>query len=99
MSITKDEIQDRIRRVLVEQLGVRSDEIRHDSRIKGDLGADELDVVETAMALEEEFDIDEITDEAIGNCQDDPTFAQWVDIVEAAVRKKEETGPLKTVRR
>ena len=53
---------ERLKRVIVEQLGVEENEITLESSFIDDLGADSLDIVELIMALEEEFDI-EIPDE------------------------------------
>lgn len=53
---------EKLKRVIVEQLGVEESEITLESSFIEDLGADSLDVVELIMALEEEFDI-EIPDE------------------------------------
>lgn len=53
---------DKLKHVIVEQLGVEESEITLESSFIEDLGADSLDVVELIMALEEEFDI-EIPDE------------------------------------
>lgn len=55
--------EDRIKEIIVEQLGVEESEITSDASFIDDLGADSLDTVELVMALEEEFDI-EIPDEA-----------------------------------
>ena len=57
------ELGSRIRTIVSDQLGVATDEIRSDSKIADDLGADSLDVVELVMQLEDEFDI-EVPDEA-----------------------------------
>ncbi|ARA70275.1 acyl carrier protein [Pasteurella multocida] len=48
--------------MIVEQLGVKEDEVKPEASFVEDLGADSLDTVELVMALEEEFDI-EIPDE------------------------------------
>lgn len=53
---------DRLKKVIVEQLGVEESEVTLESSFIEDLGADSLDIVELIMALEEEFDI-EIPDE------------------------------------
>lgn len=53
---------ERVRDIVVEQLGIEADEVTMDSSITEDLGADSLDVVELIMAFEEEFG-GEITDE------------------------------------
>jgi acyl carrier protein len=53
---------DRIKKIIVDQLGVDESKITEDSSFIDDLGADSLDIVELIMAFEEEFDI-EIPDE------------------------------------
>jgi len=55
-------IEERVKKIVVEQLGVKEDEVSNDSSFVDDLGADSLDTVELVMALEEEFNI-EIQDE------------------------------------
>lgn len=59
---TDGNIQDRIKGIIVEQLGVNADEVNAEASFIEDLGADSLDIVELIMALEEEYDI-EIPDE------------------------------------
>lgn len=54
--------EDRVKDIIVEQLGVDRDEVTPEASFIEDLGADSLDTVELVMALEEEFDI-EIPDE------------------------------------
>ena len=54
---------EKVRDIVVEQLGVEADEINIDSTFIDDLGADSLDIVELIMAFEEEFGT-EIPDEA-----------------------------------
>jgi len=49
---------DKIKKIVVEQLGVEEDEIQKESSFIDDLGADSLDIVELIMALEEEFDLE-----------------------------------------
>lgn len=56
------EIFERVKKIVVEQLEVNPDDIKPESSFANDLGADSLDTVELVMALEEEFDI-EIPDE------------------------------------
>jgi len=53
---------EKVKEIIVEQLGVEEDEITMESSFIDDLGADSLDIVELIMALEEEFDM-EIPDE------------------------------------
>jgi acyl carrier protein len=55
-------VEERVRKIVVEQLGVKEDEVTLDSSFVDDLGADSLDTVELVMALEEEFET-EIPDE------------------------------------
>jgi len=57
-----ESIEDRVRKTVVEQLGVKPEEITVESSFVDDLGADSLDTVELVMALEEEFET-EIPDE------------------------------------
>ena len=54
---------EKVRDIVVEQLGVEADEVAIESTFIDDLGADSLDIVELIMAFEEEFQI-EIPDEA-----------------------------------
>ena len=56
------DIEQRVRKIVSEQLGTDSDKIKNASSFIDDLGADSLDTVELVMALEEEFDT-EIPDE------------------------------------
>jgi len=56
------EIEDRVKKVIVEQLGVEEDKVTREASFVEELGADSLDTVELVMAFEEEFDI-EIPDE------------------------------------
>lgn len=55
-------IEERVKKIIVEQLGVGEDEVSEDASFVDDLGADSLDTVELVMALEEEFEC-EIPDE------------------------------------
>jgi acyl carrier protein len=55
-------IEDRVAKIVVEQLGVKLEEVKHEASFVDDLGADSLDTVELVMALEEEFET-EIPDE------------------------------------
>lgn len=49
---------EKVKKIIIEQLGVEEDEINMESSFIDDLGADSLDIVELIMALEEEFDIE-----------------------------------------
>ena len=55
-------VEDQVRGIIAEQLGLKAEEIKNDASFVDDLGADSLDTVELVMALEEEFDT-EIPDE------------------------------------
>ena len=57
-----DNIEQRVKKIIAEQLGVNEAEIKNESSFVDDLGADSLDTVELVMALEEEFHL-EISDE------------------------------------
>ena len=56
-------IEERVKKIIAEQLGVKEEEVTQEASFVEDLGADSLDTVELVMALEEAFDI-EIPDEA-----------------------------------
>ena len=56
-------IEERVQKIIVEQLGVKPEDVKSEASFVEDLGADSLDTVELVMALEEAFDI-EIPDEA-----------------------------------
>ena len=49
---------EKVKKIIVEQLGVEEEEIAMESSFIDDLGADSLDIVELIMALEEEFDLE-----------------------------------------
>ena len=55
-------IEERVKKLICEQLGVKEEEVQSDASFVEDLGADSLDMVELVMALEEEFET-EIPDE------------------------------------
>ena len=55
-------IEERVKQIIVEQLGVNESEVQPNAKFIDDLGADSLDLVELVMALEEEYNM-EISDE------------------------------------
>jgi len=55
-------IEDRVKDIIVDQLGVNADQVNPEAKFVEDLGADSLDTVELVMAFEEEFEI-EVPDE------------------------------------
>lgn len=60
--MTKEQVFEKVKGIVVDQLGVDEEEVTLEASFLSDLGADSLDLVELIMALEEEFDI-EIPDE------------------------------------
>lgn len=62
------DIADRVKKIVVEHLGVDEDKVNEGASFIDDLGADSLDTVELVMAFEEEFKV-EITDDAAENIQ------------------------------
>jgi len=72
-------IEERVRKIVVEQLGASEDEVTSDASFIDDLGADSLDTVELVMSLEEEFET-EIPDE---QAEKITTVKQAVDYINA----------------
>ena len=62
MSVSVEEVSQKVKKIIAEQLGKSEEEIKEQASFLGDLGADSLDIVEMIMTLEEEFDT-EISDE------------------------------------
>ncbi len=59
-----DSSEDKIKDIIVEQLGVNADQVTREAKMIEDLGADSLDAVELVMAIEEEFEIEVPDDQA-----------------------------------
>ncbi|HDN86167.1 MAG TPA: acyl carrier protein [Candidatus Omnitrophica bacterium] len=78
-------IEERVKEIIAEQLGVKKEEIRPESSFVDDLGADSLDTVEIVMALEEEFGI-EIPDE---DAEKISTVGEAIQYIENKVKEKE----------
>ncbi|MEC9340744.1 MAG: acyl carrier protein [Pseudomonadota bacterium] len=76
-------IEERVHKIVVEQLGVKEEEVKNESSFVDDLGADSLDTVELVMALEEEFEC-EIADEAAEKIT---TVQQAIDYIEGALKE------------
>ena len=56
--MSEKSIEQRVKEIIVEQLGVNADQVTPEAKFIEDLGADSLDTVELVMALEEEFGLD-----------------------------------------
>ena len=70
------DVAEKVKKIIVDQLGVSADEVKPEASFVEDLGADSLDLTELIMAMEEEFDI-EIDDEdaqKIATVQDAITY-------------------------
>ena len=78
-----ENVQERVKNIIVEQLGVEADQVKPEAQFVNDLGADSLDTVELIMALEEEFDI-EIPDEKAEKIK---TVGEAVSYIEANAKK------------
>lgn len=78
-----ENIEQRVKKIVAEQLGVNESEIKNESAFVDDLGADSLDTVELVMALEEEFEC-EIPDE---EAEKITTVQQAIDYVNAHLKK------------
>jgi acyl carrier protein len=76
-------IEQRVKEIIVEQLGVEEDEVSPEASFIDDLGADSLDTVELVMAFEEEFNI-EIPDE---DAEGISTVQDAIDYIKANVKE------------
>ena len=77
-------VEEKVKDIIAEQLGVKKEEIKPESSFVDDLGADSLDTVEVVMALEEEFSI-EIPDE---DAEKITTVGEAVKYIDAKVQAK-----------
>ena len=78
-------VEERVRKIVIEQLGVKEEELKNDASFVDDLGADSLDTVELVMALEEEFET-EIPDEQAEKIN---TIQEAIDYIESNLNKEE----------
>ena len=76
-------VEERVKKIVVEQLGVKEEEVSNESSFVDDLGADSLDTVELVMALEEEFEC-EIPDE---EAEKITTVQQAIDYIVSHAKK------------
>jgi len=75
------DVYDRVKKIVIDRLGVDEAEVTPEANFKDDLGADSLDVVELVMELEDEFDL-EISDE---DAEKVTTVGEVVKYIEAHV--------------
>ncbi len=81
-TVAMSSVDERVMKIVVEQLGVNENEVTKESSFVDDLGADSLDTVELVMALEEEFDC-EIPDE---EAEKITTVKQAIDYINAHLK-------------
>lgn len=79
--MSDNSIEEKVRSIIVEQLGVESDKVTADAKFIEDLGADSLDTVELAMAFEENFDI-EVPDEEAEKLQSVADVVAYIEKVQ-----------------
>ncbi len=78
-----ENVQERVKNIIVEQLGVEPDQVKPEAQFVNDLGADSLDTVELIMALEDEFKID-IPDEKAEKIK---TVGETIEYIEQNAKK------------
>ncbi|MCE3239195.1 MAG: acyl carrier protein [Gammaproteobacteria bacterium] len=76
-------VEQRVKKIVIEQLGVKEEEVTSDASFVDDLGADSLDTVELVMALEEEFET-EIPDE---DAEEIKTIKQAIEYINAHLKE------------
>ena len=79
--MSDNSIEEKVRSVIVDQLGVESDDVTADAKFIEDLGADSLDTVELVMAFEENFDI-EVPDEEAEKLQSVADVVAYIEKVQ-----------------
>ena len=80
--MSEKSIEDKVKDIIVEQLGVNADQVTPEAKFIEDLGADSLDTVELVMALEEEFGT-EIPDEQAEKLQSVGDVIKYVEEVQS----------------
>lgn len=82
-------VEERVKKIVIDQLGVEENQVTREAKFVDDLGADSLDTVELIMALEEEFSTDdfkfEIPDQ---EAEKITTLGQAIDYIEAHIPKE-----------
>jgi len=83
-------VEERVKKIVIDQLGVEENQLTREAKFVDDLGADSLDTVELVMALEEEFSKDEfkleIPDE---EAEKITTVGKAIDYIETHLPKEE----------
>ena len=79
--MSANSIEEKVRSIIVDQLGVESDKVTADAKFIEDLGADSLDTVELVMAFEENFDI-EVPDEEAEKLQSVADVVAYIEKVQ-----------------
>ena len=79
--MSDNSIEEKVRSIIVDQLGVESDKVTADAKFIEDLGADSLDSVELVMAFEENFDI-EVPDEEAEKLQSVADVVAYIEKVQ-----------------
>lgn len=79
--MSDNSIEEKVRSIIVDQLGVESDKVTADAKYIEDLGADSLDTVELVMAFEENFDI-EVPDEEAEKLQSVADVVAYIEKVQ-----------------
>ena len=79
--MSDNSIEEKVRSIIVDQLGVESDKVTADAKFIEDLGADSLDTVELVMSFEENFDI-EVPDEEAEKLQSVADVVAYIEKVQ-----------------
>ena len=76
--MAKEEIFDKLKELVVDQLGVEEDEVTMEASMQDDLGADSLDLVDLVMSVEEEFGV-KVADEDLENIKTDGDIVNYIE--------------------
>ena len=76
--MAKEEIFDKLKELVVDQLGVEEDEVTMEASMQDDLGADSLDLVDLVMSVEEEFGV-KVADEDLENIKTVGDIVNYID--------------------
>lgn len=76
--MAKEEIFDKLKELVVDQLGVEEDEVTMEASMQDDLGADSLDLVDLVMSVEEEFGV-KVADEDLENIKTVGDIVKFID--------------------